>query len=91
MMNDDNAPVTRAELREELTALESRLESRLIDRMRDMETALLTAFHSYSRGVSVRFRKIEADVSNIDAAATARLAALEDRVLEVERRLPPVI
>jgi hypothetical protein len=95
MMNDDNAPVTRAELREELAALESRLESRLesslIGRMRDMETALLTAFHSYSRGVSVRFRKIEADVSNIDAAANARLAALEDRIMEVERRLPPAV
>ena len=57
-MNDDNAPVTRAELREELAALESRLESSIIGRMRDMETALLTAFHSYSRGVSVRFRKV---------------------------------
>jgi flagellar biosynthesis/type III secretory pathway protein FliH len=94
-MNGDNTPVTRAELQaelqQELAALESRLESRIIGRMRDMETALLTAFHSYATGVSVRFRKIEADVSNIDTAATARLAALEDRVLEVERRLPPVI
>ena len=87
MMNGDNAPVTRAELQQELAAL----ESRIIGRMRDMETALLTAFHSYATGVSVRFRKIEADVTNIDAAATGRLAALEDRVLEVERRLPPVI
>jgi hypothetical protein len=86
-MNGENAPVTRAELQQELTAL----ESRIIGRMRDMETALLTAFHSYSRGVSVRFRKIEADVSNIDAAANARLAALEDRLLEVERRLPPAV
>ncbi|MDP2997572.1 MAG: hypothetical protein Q8N47_08790 [Bryobacterales bacterium] len=90
-MNGENTPVTRAELQQELTALESRLESSLIGRMRDMETALLTAFHSYSRGVSVRFRKIEADVSNIDAAANARLAALEDRIMEVERRLPPIV
>ena len=94
-MNGDNAPVTRAELQaelqRELAALESRLESSLIGRMRDMETALLTAFHSYSRGVSVRFRKIEADVSNIDTAANARLAALEDRIMEVERRLPPIV
>ena len=86
-MNDDNTPVTRAELREELAAL----ESRIIGRMRDMETALLTAFHSYATGVGVHFRKIEADDSNIDAATTARLAALEDRVLEVERRLPPAV
>ena len=94
-MNGENEPVTRAELQaelqRELAALESRLESSLIGRMRDMETALLTAFHSYSRGVSVRFRKIEADVSNIDAAANARLAALEDRIMEVERRLPPIV
>ena len=90
-MNGDNAPLTRAELREELASFESRLESHLLGRTRDMETALLTAFHSYATGVSVRFRKIEADVTNIDAAATGRLAALEDRVLEVERRLPPVI
>lgn len=109
-MSSQNAPVTRAELQEELAALESRLtavtraelqgelaalesrlEDRLLGRMRDMETALLTAFHSYSKGVSVRFRKIEADVSNIDAATAARLAALEDRVMEVERRLPSAI
>lgn len=86
-MNGQNAPVTRAELQEELAAQ----ESRILDRMRDMETALLTAFHSYSRGVSVRFRKIEADVSNIDAATAARLAALEDRVMECERRLPSIV
>ena len=94
-MNDDNAPVTRAEFREELAAFESRLESglesRIIGRMREMETALVSAFHSYATGVSVRFRKIEADVSNIDAAANARLAALEDRIMEVERRLPPIV
>ena len=91
MMNDDNAPVTRAGLREELAAFESRFESRIIGRMREMETALVTAFHSYATDVSVRFRKIEADVTNIDTATLARLAALEDRVLEVERRLPPVV
>ena len=105
-MKGENSPVTRAELREELTALESRLqaelaalesrlesrlEDRLLGRMRDMETALLTAFHSYSRGVSVRFKKIEADVTNIDTATTARLAAIEDRLMEVERRLPPTV
>ncbi len=66
-------------------------ESRIIGRMREMETALVSAFHSYATGVSVRFRKIEADVTNIDAATMARLAALEDRVLEVERRLPRVV
>ncbi len=90
-MNGDNTPVTRAELREELAAFESRFESRIIGRMREMETALVTAFHSYATGVSVRFRKIEAEVTNIDTATLARLAALEDRVLEVERRLPPVV
>jgi hypothetical protein len=86
-MSSQNAPVTRAELQQELAAQ----ESRILGRMHDMETALLTAFHSYSRGVSVRFRKIEADVSNIDAATAARLAALEDRVMEVERRLPSAV
>jgi len=90
-MDGENAPVTRAVLQAELQQELTALESRLIGRMRDMETALLTAFHFYAAGVSVRFRKIEADVSNIDAATTARLAALEDRVLEVERRLPPIV
>jgi hypothetical protein len=90
-MNGPDAPVTRSELQEELAAFESRLEERLLGRMRDMETALLTAFHSYSRGVSVRFKKIEADVTNIDTATNARLAALEDRIMEVERRLPSAV
>ncbi len=61
-MNGQNGPVTRGELRQELgelrqelAALEERLESRLVGRMRDTETALLTAFHSYATGVQIEF------------------------------------
>lgn len=77
----EDLPATRRDIEQ--------LESRLNQRLRDIETALLTAFHGYASGVSVRLRKIEADISNVDAATTARLAAIEERVLNLEIRLPP--
>ncbi|MBI4874826.1 MAG: hypothetical protein HY822_09370 [Acidobacteria bacterium] len=65
------------------------MEQRLSQRFRDAEMALLTAFHGRASEGNARFRKIEADHSNLDAATSARLAAIEERVLNLERRLPP--
>ena len=45
---DNGHPVTKSELNAALTAL----EDKLMERMREIEANLLTAFHSYARGVS---------------------------------------
>ena len=73
-----------AQVRSDLTEL----EARLVEHVRHIETSLLTAFHNYAQGVNVRFRKIEADLSNLDAATLARLDAVEQRMLAIEMRLP---
>jgi hypothetical protein len=81
METDPTAPVTRGELHEELSAL----EGRLVDPIRSVETNLLTAFHGYARGMFARVSRLEAS----DTATMERLAAIEARMLELERRLPP--
>jgi hypothetical protein len=48
---DDNQPVTRVELREEM--------DKLMGAMRQMETNLLTAFHGYARGVSAHLHDVD--------------------------------
>jgi hypothetical protein len=79
---DDNKPVTRGELREELVALETRLEDKLMGAMRQIETNILTAFHGYSRGVSAHLH----DVDNGQHDLKLRMSALEDRMLNLETR-----
>jgi len=86
-MNQDEKPAAKADFAL-LTVDLSGMEARLVEQMRHVETSLLTAFHNYAQGVNVRFRKIEADLSNVDAATLARLEAVEQRMLAIEMRLP---
>lgn len=67
-------------LRGEIAAAEERMK----EFARNIETALLTAFHGHARGVTARFHTTE--VANADLAI--RMAALEDRVLNLETRRP---
>jgi putative heme iron utilization protein len=68
----------------DLAAAESRIieqvteevTDRLTEMLRGIETSLLRAFHSYSQGVEVRMRRIEADSRNIDVESKGRLEAL---------------
>ena len=102
MAAHDNSPVTRSELKAELAGLEERLEAKLetkletklsalhdyIDeRTRDMQTELLRAFADYNTSALVRFRKLEADTSNIDASTTLRLSELERQMTDFKIRL----
>lgn len=58
------------------------LESRFDGKVENLETALLTEYHSYAEGVSAHFQKLDAS----DAAAAKRFAALESRVLNLETK-----
>ena len=82
---DNNDSVTKRDLAE----LEARLETRIVDRLteliRDVETKLLTAFHGYGKGQAARMHVLEVS----DSATAQRLAALEERVLNLETHRGP--
>ena len=92
----------RVEIKEALAESEARLEARfegrmdvrdqrLLDRIqemnREMETHMLKAFYSYAEGNDQRIKGTEIATAGI----SGRVASLETRVLEIEKRLnlPP--
>jgi hypothetical protein len=94
MDDDRNAPATKGDLAELepriLARMEAALderETRMIEAMRDGQTEILKAFYGFTETVQTRFR-VQDDT---EAGLKKRLTVLEERVLEVERRLnmPP--
>jgi len=59
---DNGYPVTRAELHAELNAVKNELTAS----MRQIETNLLTAFHSYARGVSSHLHTLDAGQQDLN-------------------------
>jgi hypothetical protein len=96
-MDNGNAPATKADLLD----LETRLNERheilrsemahgyhdLKESMRDMQTELLKVFYNFSVSNSKRLTEIEGN----EAALRSRLATIEDRLTDLERRIitPP--
>ena len=72
----------KQELKQEMVEMETRIVDRLTEFSRDMETRLLTAFHGYGRGQAARMHTVEISQSDM----SLRVAALEDRVLNLETR-----
>jgi hypothetical protein len=78
-------PVTRTELHAELAEVRAEIaasEERMTGTMRQIETNLLTAFHSYAKGQQTRMHTSEV----IQEELRTRMAALEDRILNLETR-----
>src|SRR5579863_1294876 len=65
-----------------LTQTETRIVDRLTELVRDVETSMLTAFHGYGKGQASRMHVLEV----ADTSFSQRLAALEERVLNLETR-----
>jgi SMC interacting uncharacterized protein involved in chromosome segregation len=63
------------------------MEARLVEKIRDSQTELLRGFEKFQTANNIRMRKLEANVSNLDTSATMRLENLEERVLEIEKKL----
>jgi hypothetical protein len=78
---DNNDLATKRDLAE----LETRIIDRLTELIRDVETQLLTAFHGYGKGQAARMHVLEVS----DSATAQRLAALEERVLNLETHRGP--
>ena len=79
MEDDRNAPATKGDLED--------IEARLNERMRDMQTKLLKAFFGFAESAQARFRAED----DTEAGLKQRIATLEERLLEMERRVrfPP--
>jgi hypothetical protein len=74
-----------AETEARLTKDNAETEARLTELIRDVETRLLTAFHGYGKGQSFRMHVLEVT----DTAPAQRLAALEERILNLETHRGP--
>jgi len=66
--------------KKDLAAMEKRIVDRLTELIRDVETRLLTSFRGYGKGQAARMHVLEVS----DSATAQRLAALEERVLNLE-------
>ena len=96
MKPEDNQPATkqdldravesittaiRAEIRAEIQAAEDRAQ----EFARGIETNLLMAFHGHAKGQTARLHTAELTTHDMGI----RIAALEERVLNIETRRPP--
>ena len=66
---------------------EKRLCEYIDERWHIAETRILQAFGARHELTSVRMRKIEADVSNINASTTQQLDAMQSKLLDLETRI----
>ena len=83
----NNSCITKADLEAAVAGLEQRLKEYIDERTHNAETRLLRAFADYNNSATIRFRKLEADTSNIDAATTQRLGELERQMADFKLRL----
>ena len=85
-----NEPATKADLlaaEERMKAEVIESEQRMQEFMRGLQTELLRGFASYADGSNIRFRKIETDASNSDAATMLRMSVFEDRLTKLEVKI----
>lgn len=83
----DGSPVTKSELKAELAGAVKELRDYIDERTRDLQTEVLRAFGDYQQAQTTRFRHMKADLGNLNTATDERLAALETRVANFEKRL----
>ena len=93
-----NTPATKADLEVLKADLVIMLEANRVgafkdsreyinERTHDAETHLPGAFADYQQAPNTRFRHMRADLGNLNTATDERLAALEERVTNVGKRL----
>ncbi|MBV9303894.1 MAG: hypothetical protein JOY62_01355 [Acidobacteriaceae bacterium] len=82
-MDTNNTPATRADIAEAVQQLREYID----ERSRDLQTEILRGFADYNNSANIRFRKLEADTSNIDNSTTQRLGELERQMADFKFRL----
>ncbi|MBZ5608801.1 MAG: hypothetical protein LAP38_11110 [Acidobacteriia bacterium] len=83
----DDVHSDMAKLRDSVNGDMAKLRDDLVEQMRDSETKLLSAFYAFAESNQKRLVQMDAT----DAILISRVATLETRLLEVEKRLniPP--
>jgi len=67
--------------------LKGQLTEYIDERTHDAETRLLRAFSDYQTAETIRFRHMKADIGNLNTATDERLAEIERRISEIDKRL----
>ena len=78
-MENGDQPATKRDVETSIDAA----KDELLEAMRGIETKLLQAFYGYAKSNDSRVLEVEAN----EGILRTRLATLESRVMEVERRL----
>jgi hypothetical protein len=79
MDNDRNAPATKGDLADQ----EARMVDRLTEAIRDAQTEVLKAFYGFAESNRQRVAQLEGN----QGAIITRIGVLEDRMLEIERKV----
>jgi Mg2+ and Co2+ transporter CorA len=79
MEDDRNAPATKGDLADQ----ETRIVDRLTEAIRDAQTEVLKAFYGFAESNRQRLTQPEGN----QGAIIARIGVLEDRMLELERKI----
>ena len=83
--DSQDRPATLKDLNTAVAAAEQRTVDRLTEVMRDMQTEILAGLSAFARGNFARFHSVESNQTDINI----RMAALEERVMNLETRRPP--
>jgi len=70
----------REHIDERMQQVEEHLREYIDERTHDSETRIVRAFGAYQESAGVRMRKIEADVSNINASTSQQLDAMQSKL-----------
>ena len=87
---NSDKPITRDDLHELKDYLANALkehEAKTQEFVRDVQTEILRAFHTFEQSREVRFSRLKAEVSNLDQEASTRLKAVEQRLMAIEEKL----
>jgi len=79
MDNDRNTPATKGDLADQ----EARIVDRLTEAIRDAQTEVLKAFYGFAESNRQRVAQLEGN----QGAIITRIGVLEDRMLEIERKV----
>jgi hypothetical protein len=77
----------KTSLIEHIDSLKTSLIEHIDERTHDVETRLLRAFADYNTAADTRFRKLEADASNLNTSSTIRLGELERQMSELQAKV----
>ena len=86
----DDQPATRKDLEKLKEELTRDLLERVQEMIRDAQTEILRGFEGYAKASEARLRRLENSYVTLhadDAAMNERLANVESRLLEVEKKL----